>query len=95
MTLTISTADIAAALGVEPGTAARKVRRLIDEHGFPRPIPGSPSRFSHAAVAAWFARQGLPEAAREPTRAPNATGLDVARAKLEAVYSRVSEVAHG
>lgn len=56
MTLPIYTAsEVAAILGVTLATLPRKWRRLREEAGFPKPIPGRADAWSRVLVDEWLA----------------------------------------
>lgn len=50
--------DVAAVLHCAPSTLRRKWRRLHEQHGFPRPLPGCPNVWSRVQVEAWIAAGG-------------------------------------
>jgi len=50
--------EVAAALRCAPATVTRKWRRLHEQYGFPRPLPGCPNVWSRAQVEAWIAAGG-------------------------------------
>jgi hypothetical protein len=65
---TVSRDEIAGWLGLAPSSAPRRIRVLIDSHGFPRPLPGFATRWSRHLVVLWLSSNGgafRPEAAND------------------------------
>ncbi|MGJ0393011.1 MAG: hypothetical protein ACR650_09675 [Methylocystis sp.] len=57
----------------------RRLRRLIREFDFPRPLPGlAPRRWTRAAVLAWLRRSGDGPQAPSPAAAPLPEGDNIA-----------------
>lgn len=52
----LTVAQVAARLGIATETLYRTIRRLRDDHGFPRPLPGLSHRYDPLAIDAWIAR---------------------------------------
>lgn len=76
--LTITRDEIAAELRLtDTRHAARRIRVLVERHGFPRPLPGSTTLFSRHLVALWFRTNGLGVA---PAAAANDAAADAVAA---------------
>lgn len=55
--LTMTAEEVASALQLKPG-GFRVRRRMLEDAGFPRPLPGLRGRWSAEAVRAWIALAG-------------------------------------
>lgn len=89
---TISRAELAGLLSFKPSQATRRIRRLMDEQRFPRPLPGVPTVWSRPRVLDWINRNGIEPAndIRAPAGRPEirepVDGLAAARARLQQRY---------
>ena len=66
----IPTATVAALLAIRPQHFLQRLPVLIEDQGFPEPMPHSrrPLLFRRDRVAAWIEEQGLPRAQATPAR---------------------------
>ncbi len=59
--LVLTTAEVAARLGMSVPTFHRRQAALKREHGFPGPVPGLGHRYDPEAIRAWLARKRQPD----------------------------------
>jgi hypothetical protein len=94
MPLTYTRAALVALLGLDDLTdqvRRRRLRALVEDHGFPRALPGLPDTWPAAMVDAWIATSGAAApvppgaAAPEPGETPYVLAV---RDRLERAISR-------
>lgn len=78
--VTLSTAEVAALLGLSRARFVGWVGRARCDYGFPLKVPHT-HRYSRAAVLAWIARNGAPEPPPPAPPAPATPQQDVIAAE--------------
>ena len=69
------------------GAARIKLRRLIADHKFPKPLPGSPGLFPRFAVDEWLQDKGCLPPPDQPAATASANTITQLRQHLEEQYA--------